>query len=49
MGHENHCLGSVVNSVFDGGESADDALVISDVLICVERDIEVDLSLVSSY
>ena len=30
-------------SIFDGREGADDTLVIGDVLLLVERDIEVDL------
>jgi hypothetical protein len=41
--HEDDGLGSVVDGILDGGESADDALVVCDVLVGVEGDVEVDL------
>lgn len=41
--HENHCLGTIVDGVLDGGESTDDALGVGDVLVCVQGNVEVDL------
>ena len=43
MAHENHGFGTMVNGVFDGGECADDALVVCDFLVAVEGNVEVDL------
>lgn len=43
MGHEDDGFGAMVAGVFDGGNGADDALVICDVLVGVEWDVEVDL------
>lgn len=43
MRHENDGFGAVIDGIFDGGERADDALVVGDVLVGVERDVEVDL------
>jgi hypothetical protein len=43
MGHEHHGLGTIVDGVLDGGDGADDALGVGDVLVAVERDVEVDL------
>jgi len=44
MAHEDNSFGSVVASMFDRGESADDALVVGDLLVGVEWDVEVDLN-----
>jgi hypothetical protein len=46
MRHKDHRLGSVVNGIFDGGEGANDALVVGD-FVTVERDVEIDLRGVS--
>jgi hypothetical protein len=43
MRHENDGLGSVLNGILDCGESADDALVVGDLLVGVEGYVEVDL------
>lgn len=43
VGHEDDGLGAIVESMLDGGEGTDDALVVGDVLVGVEGDIEVDL------
>lgn len=43
VGHENDGLGAIVEGVLDGGEGTDDTLVVGDVLVTVERDVEVDL------
>jgi len=43
MRHEDDGLGAIVDSVLDCGKSADYALVVGDVLVGVERDVEVDL------
>jgi hypothetical protein len=43
MGHENYSLRAMVNGVFDCWDSSGDPLGIGDLLICIERDIEVDL------
>lgn len=37
----------MLEGVFDGGEGADDALVVGDVLVGVQGDVEVDLGEVS--
>lgn len=42
MAHEHDGFGAVVARIFDGGESADNALVVGD-LVAVEGDVEVDL------
>jgi hypothetical protein len=41
--HEHDGLGAVVNGILDGGDGADDALVVGNVLVGVEGDVEVDL------
>lgn len=41
--HEDHGLGAIVEGVLDCGESTDNSLVVGDVLVGVERDVEVDL------
>lgn len=43
VGHEDDGLCAVVDSIFDGGDCADDALVVGDLFVGVERDVEVDL------
>jgi hypothetical protein len=43
MTHENDGFGTIFAGVFDGRECADDALVVCDLLVTVERDVEVDL------
>jgi hypothetical protein len=43
VGHEDDGLGAVLEGILDGGEGTDDALVVGDVLVGVERDVEVDL------
>ena len=43
MRHEDDGFGPMVAGVFDSGESANNALIVCDVLVGVERDIEVDL------
>ena len=48
MRHEDYSLGSVFDRIFDSGEGADDALVVCD-LVAVERDVEIDLSVVSCW
>jgi hypothetical protein len=45
VGHEDDGLGAIVESMLDGGQGADDALVVGD-LVTVERDVEVDLCMV---
>jgi hypothetical protein len=45
VGHEDDRLGAIVESMLDGGQGADDALVVGD-LVTVERDVEVDLCMV---
>ena len=44
VGHQDDGLGAMVNGILDGGQSADNALVVGDVLVRVEGDVEVDLS-----
>lgn len=46
VGHEDDGFGAVVEGIFDGGDGADDALVVGDVLVGVEGDVEVDLGVV---
>jgi len=43
MRHENDGLGAIIDSVLDCGKGADNALVVGDVLVGVERDVKVDL------
>ena len=43
VGHEDDCLGAIVDGVLDGGKSADNALVVGDLLVGVQRNVEVDL------
>jgi hypothetical protein len=43
MGHEHHGLGAIVDGVLDGGDGADNALGVGDILVAVEGDVEVDL------
>lgn len=44
VGHQDHCLGAVVEGMLDGGDGARNALVVGDLLVGIERDVEVDLS-----
>jgi hypothetical protein len=43
VAHEDDSFGAVVAGMLDGRERADDALVVCDLLVTVERDVEVDL------
>lgn len=43
VGHEHNGLGAIVDGVLDGGDGADDALGVSDLLVGVEGHVEVDL------
>jgi hypothetical protein len=43
VGHEDHSLGAVLDSILDGGEGTDDTLGVGDILVLVEGNIEVDL------
>jgi hypothetical protein len=43
MAHEHNGFGAVVARIVDGGESADNALVVGDLLVSVEGDVEVNL------
>lgn len=43
VGHEDDGLGAVVESMLDGGDGTDNALVVGDVLVLIEGDVEVDL------
>lgn len=43
VGHQDHRLGAVADGILDGGESTDNTLVVGDLLVLVERDVEVDL------
>ena len=45
MGHEDDGFGAMIHGVFDGGECADNTLIIRDVAFLVERDIEVYLEI----
>jgi hypothetical protein len=41
--HEHHRLGAVLNGILDGGDGADDALIVGNALLRVERHVKVDL------
>lgn len=41
--HEDDRLGAIVNGMLDGGDGTDDTLVVSDLVVLVEGDVEVDL------
>lgn len=43
MGHEDDSLGSVIDSIFDGWDSSGNTLIVGNVLVRVERDVEIDL------
>lgn len=43
VGHQDDGLGAIVESVLDGGNGTDNALVVGDLLVLVEGDVEVDL------
>ena len=43
VGHEDDGLSAVLDGMLDCGESTDNALVVGDLLVRVERDVEVDL------
>jgi hypothetical protein len=43
VGHEDDSLSSVLGGILDCGKSTDNALVVGDLLVGVERDVEVDL------
>ena len=42
VGHEDDCLGAVVDGVFDGWDGTDDALRVGDLLVGVQWNVEVD-------
>jgi hypothetical protein len=48
VGHEDDGLGAIVDGVLDGRDGADDALGVGDLLVGVERDVEVDLEPMSA-
>lgn len=41
--HEDHCLGTIFDCVLDRGKGTDNALVVGDLLVGIQRDVEVDL------
>lgn len=43
VGHEHNSLGTVVDSILDGGQSTNDTLGVGNVLVLIEGDIEVNL------
>ena len=43
MGHEDDSFGSVIDSIFDGGDSSGNTLVVCNVLVRVEGYVEIDL------
>jgi hypothetical protein len=43
MRHQDHGFGAVVNGIFDGRDRTGDTLRVGDVLIRIERDVEIDL------
>jgi hypothetical protein len=43
VAHQDDSFGAIVACVFDGRQSADNALVVCDLLVTVQRDVEVDL------
>lgn len=45
VGHEDNSLGAVVDGILDGGDGTGDTLGVGDVLVGVERDVEVDLNI----
>jgi len=47
VGHEDNGLGAIVDGVLDGRDGTGNTLVVGDVLVGVERDVEVDLYMVS--
>lgn len=47
VGHEDNGLGAILDSVLDGRDGTGDTLVVGNVLVTIERDVEVDLYMVS--
>lgn len=43
VGHQDNSLGAVVDGILDGWDGTGDTLCVGDVLLGVERDVEVDL------
>ena len=43
MGHKDDSFGAMVPGVLDGGQGADNALIVCDVFVGVEWNVEVDL------
>jgi hypothetical protein len=43
VGHEDDGLGALLDGILDGGQSTDDTLGVGDLLLVIERDVEVDL------
>lgn len=48
VAHENDCLGSILNGVLDCWESANNTLIVCDLLVGVEGDVEVNLGMAVS-
>lgn len=49
MRHEHNGLGTVLNGILDGGEGTNNTLRVGNVLVLVERDVEVNLFQISGY
>lgn len=45
VGHEDDGLGSMIDRILDGGQGADDTLIVGDLLVAVEGNVEVNLGL----
>lgn len=43
VGHEDDSLGTLLDGILDSGQSTNDTLVVGDLLVGIERDVEVDL------
>jgi hypothetical protein len=43
VGHEDHGLGTVVDGILDGGDGTSNTLGVGDLLVGIERYVEVDL------
>lgn len=44
VGHEDDGFRTILNGVFDGWKSSDNALIVGNVLVGIEGDVEVDLA-----
>lgn len=47
VGHEDNGLSTILNGVLDGRQSTDDTLIVGDLLVGIERNVEVDLLVVN--